>query len=168
MILSNLKKLIEGRNIDFKNIYIILLIIICGIFFIYLQNDKKFPEPSGYIETFPASVKYNDNIKQIPKKILPKIADAMKSDTQNINALPDDYQYLYDYEKNFDINRVYGDYKSRLDAYQDFLNKNRNQYHNLDDKDINNLVKILNGYQITNSDIPDNFEYKKEFNALNQ
>lgn len=146
-------------QLDIKSICTILLIILFGILFISLQKQKYIR-----IEKFPH---YTEKIHQKPKTLIPKLTQEIKHQAFNYKTLPDDYDYLYDYEKNFDLNRVSGDYTSRLDAYENFLLKNRNSFHNLDDKDINNLIKLLNEEKLSNSDIPNNFIYKKDFTAMN-
>ena len=35
-----------------------------------------------------------------------------------------------------------------------YLYKNRNNYHNMNNKDIDNLIKIMAGYQLTQKDYP--------------
>lgn len=140
------------------------MIIFCGIIFIYL---KKGTTIIGYkIEHFPATLRYTDKIRQTPKRILSKLTSEMKENTKHYEALPDDYDYLYDYEKNFD-NTVYGDFRSRLDAYRGFLYKNKNNFHELSDKDVDNLSKLLNSIPIKNSDIPETFSYRNDFTAVN-
>ena len=83
-------------------------------------------------------------------------------------SLPDDYMYLYDYEKNFDNTKVYGDFGNRLNAYQNFLLRHKNDYHDLSGKDIDNLAKLLNGQEIYNQNIPSKFSYEQEFKAINE
>ena len=156
-------------ELDCQTILAVVLIIVCGIFMIYLPHLEK---RNQYIEHFPSTMRYSDNIRKEPKAIIPKIITTMhndaKNDAKNYNTLPDDYMYLYDYEKNFDSNKVYGDFSSRLDAYQNFLMRNRNDFHNLSAQDIDNLTKLLNGRSVNERDISNNFSYEQEYKAVNQ
>ena len=149
--------------INFDSVCIMCLIIVCGIFFIYLENKSR-----NKVEHFPSTLRYTEKLHQEPKLLLPKIASEMHKNTTNYSSLPDDYDYLYNYEKNFSLNRVYGDYQSRLDAYKGFLIKNKNTFHNFDDQDLDNLTKLLNNLELTNQDIPNNFIYNKDFGASNK
>lgn len=159
--------ILDGK-VDMKTLLALFCILVFGILFIYLKQDNYQLNVKGYnIEHFPSTLRYTDNIRQTPKNVITKLTDEMKYNSKNFSTLPDDYDYLYNYEKNFDLNKVYGDYNSKLDAYQDFLYKHKNSFHNLDDKDVDNLIKLLNGINLSNSDIPDNFEYKKDFRASN-
>lgn len=155
------------NTIQMDSLCTLSLIIICGIVLIYLQKQNK-SAPSGYnIEHFPTSLHYHDSIRQQPKKLISKLATHMEQDTFHYKTLPDDYDYLYNYEKNFHLGKRYGDFASRLEAYETFLRTNKNSFHNLDDKDVDNLTMILNGKSLKNADIPDNFVYKKDFRAVN-
>ena len=150
------------NTIDLNSICVVCLILVCGIVFIHLQKHNYL-----HIEHFPASLRYTEKLHQQPKLLLPKIAAEMHKNTTNYSALPDDYQYLYDYEKNFDKTMIHGNFPNRLSAYEGFLMKNKNTFHNLDDRDIDNLAKLLNNGSLSNQDIPDNFIYKKDFIAIN-
>ena len=156
-------------ELDFQTVLAVVLIIISGILFIYLpylENNRFNPKP--YIEHFPATMRHSENVRKEPKLLIPKIVKTMEIQSkQNPKTLPDDYMYLYNYEKNFDINKVYGDFSSRLDAYNNFLLRNKNNFHNLDGNDIDNLTKLLNSQKINESDIPNNFSYEQEFKAVN-
>lgn len=162
-------------ELDIKTVLAVLLIIICGAFFTYLPYLEK-KNPIGYnkiptgsnIEHFPSTMRYTDNIRKEPKTIIPRIVTTMAKDAaKDIKSLPDDYMYLYGYEKNFDNSKVYGDFSSRLEAYHNFLLQNKNNFHNLEAKDIDNLTKLLNGKILNEMDIPNNFRYKQEFKAVN-
>jgi hypothetical protein len=151
-----------NNSINLNSLCILCLIIICGIGFIYLNNRPR------KIEHFPSTLRYTEKIRQKPKLLLPKITSEMHKNSIDYGYLPDDYEYLYNYEKNFSVNRVYGDYTSRLDGYKGFLIKNKNSFHNLDEKDLDNLTKLLNNIQLTNEDIPKDFIYNKDFGAMNK
>lgn len=152
--------MIFGNLIQLDSVCTIFLIILCGILFMKLKENKK------TYEYFPSQMRYSEKIRTQPKLLIPKISNQMRKNTE-FRTLPDDYDYLYDYEKNFDINKVYGDYSCRMDAYKAFLKKNKNTFHNLDSKDVDNLVNLLNGNSIREDDIPSNFEYKQDFRAIN-
>lgn len=160
--------MIFDNKIDIKVFLATMLILALGIGFIYLrQNNYQLKVKPYNIEHFPSTLRYSDKIRQSPKEIIPRLGAEMIKNTKNYDALPDDYDYLYDYEKNFLENKVYGDYNSRLEAYKGYLYTNKNNFHNLDDKDIDNLTKLLNEINLTNRDIPDNFKYTKDFTASN-
>lgn len=145
---------------DKKTLWTLAIICCFALIYVYLQRKQ-------YKEHFPSTVRYDDSIRIQPKRLIPKIGKQMKVDTKNVNALPDDYQYLYDYEKNFQVAKIHGNYDSRLDAYTNYLYKYKNSFHNLDEQDLDNLTKLLNGISLSNTDIPDNFVYKKDFRAGN-
>ena len=146
-------------EISLTHILIICMIIISGSILIYLQIPKT-------QEHFP---RFTEKLHEKPKLLLPMLADDMREKvrTKSYSTLPDDYQYLYDYEKNFEISKVYGDFASRLEAYKAFLMENKNTFHNLSEKDIDNLAKLLNNINLSDQDIPNNFVYKKDFTASN-
>ena len=141
------------------SIWTIFLIILSGILFMKLQNKKTY-------EHFPSRLRYSEKLRKNPKLLIPKIGNQMKEDIK-FKSLPDDYDYLYDYERNFEINKVYGDYPTRLEGYKKYLLSNKNSFHNLEDKDVDNLIKLLNNGEIRESDISQDFVYKKDFRAQN-
>ena len=153
-------------KIDSQNFLIMIAIILLGIFLIYLPKMEKLSKKK--IENFP---KYTDKIRQEPKIIINKIIqnriESNPTEDKPYPPLPDDFQYLYDFEKNFDETKVYGDFTSRLEAYQAYLLRNKNNFHTLDDNDVNNLAKILNGARINEADVPDTFKYTQDFDAFN-
>lgn len=153
--------MIFGNSIELQSICTIFLIIFCGILFMKLQQNK-----TTIYEHFPSRMRNSEEIRQKPKLLIPKITNQMLQDTK-FKTLPDDYDYLYNYEKNFELNKVYGDYSSRLEAYKVFLMNNKNTFHNLDDKDVDNLVKLLNEGSVREGDIPSDFVYKRDFRAVN-
>ena len=131
-------------ELDCQTTLAVVLIIVLGIFLIYLPYLEK---RKNYIEHFPPTMRHSENLRKEPKILIPKIVKSMYKDTtKNFHkSLPDDYMFLYDYEKNFDINKVYGDFSNRLDAYQNLLIRNKNDFHNLDEIDVDNLTKVLSG-----------------------
>lgn len=158
--------------LDCQTILAVLLIIVGGIFLIYLPHlEKGLGNVSGNIvEHFPSSMRQGhlEVVRREPKILIPKIVKAMHNDAnKNIKSLPDDYMYLYNYEKNFDSSKVYGDFSSRLDGYQDYLLRNKNNFHSLEENDIDNLTGLLNGKLLKESDIPNNFKFEQEFKAVN-
>lgn len=157
-------------ELDCQTTLAVVLIIVLGISLIYLPYLEKRNFVKPYIEHFPSTLRYSDNIRKEPKVLIPKIMSTMQKDTNNNNtkSLADDYMFLYDYEKNFDINKVYGDFSNRLDAYENFLKRNKNDFHNLDGKDVDNLTKLLSGVKLSDTDIPGDFSYEKEFRAMNE
>lgn len=160
--------MIFDNKIDIKTFLAIMLIITLGVVFMYLRKNNYQLNVTGYnIEHFPSSLRYSDKIRRQPKKIIPKLGTEMVENTRHYDSLPDDYEYLYDYEKNFKESKVYGDYNSRLEAYKGYLYSHKNSFHTLNDIDIDNLTKLLNEVDLSNSDIPDNFKYSKDFTAVN-
>jgi len=157
-------------ELDYQTALALVLIILCGICLIYLPHLEKgrLGNISGNtVEHFPSSMRLTESIRKEPKVLIPKIVKAMHNDSLKHNVLPDDYLYLYDYEKNFKSNKVYGDFSSRLEAYESFLLGNKNSFHNLNESDIDNLTKLLNGQSISENDISKSFDYEKEFKAAN-
>ena len=82
----------------------VFLIIIVGILFMYLTHFGGFAPPGKNkfkgIEHFPASLKFHEGIRRQPKALIPKIIKHMNQEKTLLKSLPDDYMYLYDYEKN--------------------------------------------------------------------
>lgn len=156
-------------ELDCETLLATFLIIVGGILLIYLPTLERKNNISGNnIEHFPSSLRFHEGIRKEPKAIIPKIFKEMNREKTAAKSLPDDYMYLYDYEKNFDDNRVYGDFANRLEAYKNYLQRHRNDFHNLASEDVENLTKILNGQMINENNIPNNFSYEQEFKAINQ
>ena len=156
-------------QLDTKNFLVMVAIILLGILLVYLPKLENFKKlKNKRIEHFP---KYTEVIRQEPKVIINKIIknriESKPTEDKPLPPLPDDFMYLYDFEKNFDESKVYGDFKSRLEAYTAHLMRNRNNFHTLDDNDVNNLSKVLNGVRINEDDIPKTFKYTQDFNAIN-
>ncbi len=155
-------------ELDCGTLLAVFLIIIGGILFIYLPHfggrEKK--NKLRGIEHFPASLRFHEGIRRQPKALIPKIIKHMNQEKTLLKSLPDDYMYLYDYEKNFDEKKIYGDFKNRLEAYKHYLQRHKNDFHDLNNLDINNLTKLLNDQVIKDNDIPNNFSYQEEFKAL--
>jgi len=156
-------------ELDCQTALAVTLIILCGIFLIYLPHLESNISGNKVVEHFPSSMRLTESIRKQPKILIPKIITAMQNDalSKTQNLLPDDYLYLYDYEKNFKSNKVYGDFSSRLEAYENYLLRNKNNFHNLNETDLDNLTKLLNGKSINEDNICNNFNYEKEFKAIN-
>ena len=65
-------------QLDCQTALAVVLIIICGIFLIYLPQLKN----RNYIENFPSTMKYSDNIRKEPKNLIPKIITTMYKDSK--------------------------------------------------------------------------------------
>ena len=65
-------------------------------------------------------------------------------------------------EKTNNLNifgNINSNYKSsKIKYYKKFLYNNRNNFHTLSDNHLNNLIKLLNKYDITEKDIPKSFK----------
>ena len=114
----------------------------------------------GYEHNFYGPNIDNSN-ESIKNQLICNIKQNSINNINNINNNINCYQKKNIYATNnlYNFGKITYNKKSyRLKCYIKFLYNNRNNYHNLSEKNLSNLVKLLNKFPIYYKDIPDTFK----------